>query len=68
MYPRVIDVAEGDFSAPLQLVAQRLEFDDPRSGAHRVFVSDRRLTGSAAFHSGFDQRKIVADEDVTGPR
>ena len=30
-----------DFSAPLKLLAQRLEFDDPITGAHRCFVSSR---------------------------
>jgi len=39
LYPRVVDVAADDFSAPLQLVAQRLEFDDPLSGERRVFIS-----------------------------
>ena len=29
LYPDVIDVAADDFSSPLQLVAHRLEFDDP---------------------------------------
>jgi tRNA pseudouridine32 synthase / 23S rRNA pseudouridine746 synthase len=44
LYPDVIDVAADDFSAPLQLVAQRLEFDDPITGAHRCFVSNRGLS------------------------
>jgi tRNA pseudouridine32 synthase/23S rRNA pseudouridine746 synthase len=43
LYPNVIDVAADDFSAPLQLLAQRIEFDDPLSGTRRVFVSSRRL-------------------------
>lgn len=43
LYPNVIDVAADDFSTPLQLLAQTLEFDDPRSGAHRRFVSTRSL-------------------------
>ena len=43
LYPNVVDVAADDFSAPLQLLAQRLEFDDPVSGARRRFVSSRRL-------------------------
>jgi tRNA pseudouridine32 synthase/23S rRNA pseudouridine746 synthase len=43
LYPNVIDVAAADFSTPLQLLAQRIEFDDPVSGAHRRFVSSRRL-------------------------
>ncbi len=43
LYPNVIDVAADDFSTPLQLLAQRIEFDDPLTGAHRDFVSRRRL-------------------------
>lgn len=43
LYPKVIDVAPDDFSAPLQLLAQRLEFTDPLDGTHREFVSARVL-------------------------
>ncbi|WP_319431102.1 pseudouridine synthase [Mycobacterium sp. RTGN5] len=39
LYPDVIDVAADDFSAPLRLVAHRLEFDDPFTGQLRSFVS-----------------------------
>jgi len=42
-YPEVVDVAPDDFSTPLQLLAHRLEFDDPLSGQRRVFVSGRSL-------------------------
>lgn len=42
-YPDVVDVAPDDFSTPLQLLAHRLEFDDPLSGERRVFVSCRKL-------------------------
>ncbi len=41
LYPNVIDVAADDFSTPLQLLAQRIEFDDPLTGRHREFVSRR---------------------------
>ena len=44
-YPVVKDVAADDFSAPLQLLAHTLEFDDPISGERRRFVSARTLTG-----------------------
>lgn len=44
LYPEVIDVAPDDFSSPLRLLAQRLEFDDPVAGERRVFVSGRSLT------------------------
>jgi tRNA pseudouridine32 synthase/23S rRNA pseudouridine746 synthase len=42
LYPNVIAVAEDDFSTPLQLLAQRIEFVDPITGARRKFVSRRR--------------------------
>lgn len=41
LYPEVIDVDVNDFSAPLRLVAHRLEFVDPLSGVRREFVSSR---------------------------
>ncbi len=43
LYPNVISVPDDDFSQPLQLLAQRIEFQDPVSGAMRRFVSSRRL-------------------------
>jgi tRNA pseudouridine32 synthase/23S rRNA pseudouridine746 synthase len=42
-YPDVIDVPPDDFSRPLQLLAQHLEFTDPFSGHRREFVSTRML-------------------------
>jgi tRNA pseudouridine32 synthase / 23S rRNA pseudouridine746 synthase len=42
-YPDVLDVAPDDFSRPLQLLAQILEFDDPLSGVRRRFTSGRQL-------------------------
>jgi tRNA pseudouridine32 synthase / 23S rRNA pseudouridine746 synthase len=44
LYPNVIDVAGDDFSTPLRLLAQRIEFDDPVTGVRREFVSRRSLT------------------------
>lgn len=41
LYPNVIDVAADDFSTPLRLLAQRIEFTDPRTGERREFVSRR---------------------------
>ncbi len=41
LYPNVIDVPADDFSAPLRLLAQRIEFDDPVTGLRRVFASRR---------------------------
>ena len=41
LYPNVIDVSPDDFSTPLQLLAQRIEFTDPRTGVRRKFVSPR---------------------------
>jgi tRNA pseudouridine32 synthase/23S rRNA pseudouridine746 synthase len=43
LYPNVIDAAPDDFSTPLQLLAQRLEFNDPVTGRHREFTSGRTL-------------------------
>ncbi|BBZ73786.1 hypothetical protein MPRS_48790 [Mycobacterium paraseoulense] len=43
LYPNVIDVPPEDFSTPLRLLAQRIEFDDPLTGARREFVSRRTL-------------------------
>jgi tRNA pseudouridine32 synthase/23S rRNA pseudouridine746 synthase len=71
LYPNVIDVAADDFSTPLQLLAQGLAFDDPRTGAHREFVSRRALLVppiSAALDAGAQQRQVVADSDVSRPR
>jgi len=42
-YPEVVDVPRDDFSRPLQLLAQSLEFEDPVSGDRREFVSRRTL-------------------------
>ncbi|MCW2512702.1 MAG: pseudouridine synthase [Mycobacterium sp.] len=41
LYPNVVDVAPDDFSCPLRLLAQRLEFDDPVTGQRHDFVSQR---------------------------
>ena len=41
LYPIVVDVDPRDFSRPLRLLAQRLEFDDPITGERRCFVSSR---------------------------
>ncbi len=41
LYPNVIEVAPDDFSDPLRLLAQSIEFDDPISGCLRRFVSGR---------------------------
>jgi len=59
LYPNVVDVAADDFSTPLQLLAGRLEFDDPIHGGRHEFVSQRRLPAqpmSAALDAGVDQR------------
>ena len=43
LYPKVVDVAAGDFATPLSLLAQRLAFDDPFTGVRRTFTSARSL-------------------------
>jgi len=39
----VNDPPEGDYSSPLQLLAQSLEFTDPLTGERRHFESARSL-------------------------
>jgi tRNA pseudouridine32 synthase/23S rRNA pseudouridine746 synthase len=50
IYPTLLpDRAGGDdFTGPLQLLARRIEFDDPVTGTRRVFESRRRLEYSGA--------------------
>ncbi len=43
LYPLVRDVVAGDFSDPMRLLSQRLEFEDPLTGELRVFESERSL-------------------------
>jgi tRNA pseudouridine32 synthase/23S rRNA pseudouridine746 synthase len=43
LYPVEVDVADGDFSSPLQLLAAVLAFRDPVDGSPRRFVTRRRL-------------------------
>lgn len=43
LYPVDLEVADDDFSRPLQLLSAVLEFDDPVDGRQRRFESRRRL-------------------------
>ncbi|GAB7145037.1 pseudouridine synthase [Mycobacterium riyadhense] len=43
LYPKVLDIADNDFSTPLRLLAQRIEFKDPVTGSPREFVSRREI-------------------------
>jgi tRNA pseudouridine32 synthase/23S rRNA pseudouridine746 synthase len=43
LYPNVMEVADDDFSTPLRLLAQRIDFTDPVTGLRREFVSHREL-------------------------
>jgi tRNA pseudouridine32 synthase / 23S rRNA pseudouridine746 synthase len=43
LYPNVVDVPADDFSTPLRLLAQRIEFDDPYTGLRREFITGRTL-------------------------
>ncbi len=45
LYPSLRHRAKGDYAAPLQLLAKRLSFVDPRSGVERSFSSHFRLQG-----------------------
>ncbi|WP_319456380.1 MULTISPECIES: pseudouridine synthase [unclassified Mycobacterium] len=47
LYPNVLDVAPDDFTQPLQLLAQSLEFEDPVRRKLRVFTSERTLASLA---------------------
>lgn len=49
LYPEMRDVAADDFSNPMCLLAQVLEFDDPVSGARRRFTSNRTLAPKGDF-------------------
>jgi tRNA pseudouridine32 synthase/23S rRNA pseudouridine746 synthase len=44
LYPNVIDVARDDFSTPLRLLAESIEFTDPIGKCVRRFVSARATT------------------------
>ncbi|MFD7884712.1 pseudouridine synthase [Streptomyces bauhiniae] len=49
LYPEVAPLtAPGDFRRPLQLLARRLEFTDPLTGARHSFVSGRTLQAWAS--------------------
>ncbi|MGP4055294.1 pseudouridine synthase [Mycobacterium sp. 4D054] len=43
LYPSVIDVAAGDFSTPLKLLAHTLTFADPVTGVQQRFTSGRTI-------------------------
>ena len=49
LYPDVLDVAPDDFTRPLQLLAHRLEFDDPVAKVGRSFESTRSLDGGVFY-------------------
>lgn len=42
-YPVALPCKGDDFSAPLQLLARSISFDDPLTGAQRTFTSERTL-------------------------
>ena len=46
VYPDLQPPLENNFEQPLQLLAKRLEFQDPVTGERRVFESERELLGS----------------------
>jgi tRNA pseudouridine32 synthase/23S rRNA pseudouridine746 synthase len=45
-YPVALPCKGDDFSAPLQLLARSISFDDPLTGAARQFSSERQLTAA----------------------
>ena len=52
LYPHVLDVAPGDFTRPLQLLASEIAFTDPVTGQPRRFTTGRSLE---AWNRGRDQ-------------
>jgi len=42
-YPVALPVAQDDFDKPLKLLAREISFDDPLTGARRIFQSNRAL-------------------------
>ena len=48
LYPAILDVAPGDFSDPLQLLAESIAFTDPVTGQRRSFTTRRTLRQWAA--------------------
>ncbi|MGP7959804.1 pseudouridine synthase [Sanguibacter sp. A247] len=48
LYPAEREVAPGDYSNPLQLLARSISFDDPLTGVRREFVSRRTLASVEA--------------------
>ena len=43
-YPKLLPEKKGDFSAPLQLLARKIQFQDPVSGTQVAYESERRLS------------------------
>jgi tRNA pseudouridine32 synthase/23S rRNA pseudouridine746 synthase len=43
LYPNILQVSDDDFSTPLELLAQRIEFVDPITGSRREFLSNREI-------------------------
>lgn len=52
LYPEPVDVADDDYSRPLQLLAKSLVFVDPLSGVERGFTSGRCLSGASVALAG----------------
>jgi tRNA pseudouridine32 synthase/23S rRNA pseudouridine746 synthase len=43
VYPELLEEKTPDFSAPLQLLAEKIRFKDPLSGRNVSYTSERRL-------------------------
>ena len=52
LYPDVLDVTPGDFSGPLQLLAESIAFTDPVTGQRRHFTTRRTLQHWSATGAG----------------
>ena len=66
LYPTVRDVAEGDFSAPLQLLSESIGFRDPVDGTPREFRSSRSLRRWDDARGHADGRESEADRGFRG--
>ncbi|MBA4391100.1 MAG: pseudouridine synthase [Syntrophus sp. (in: bacteria)] len=56
LYPDIQPWKTYDFSLPLKLLARAISFQDPLTGKHRYFESDRKLN---SIYTGFDPMGIA---------
>ena len=59
IYPILTPEGQTDYTRPIQLLAQSIEFTDPLSGQVRRFESQRRLRALADFHTDFEREMTL---------